>query len=61
MSIVTTPALPPPRTDETDVTSPTSTPAIRTGDGMWISVFEVNTALRTKGRFWNGTDPPNTK
>ena len=44
MLIVTTPAEEPFKR-VTDVTWPTSTPAIRTGDGMCISVWLVNTAL----------------
>ena len=61
MCIVTTPALAPGDSGATDVTSPTSTPAIRTGEGMWISVLLVNTALSTNGLDVPGTEPPNTK
>ena len=38
----------------TEVTSPTSTPAIRTGEGMCSSVCVVNTALSTNGEAVNG-------
>ena len=41
----------------TEVTSPTSTPAIRTGEGMWSSVLLVNTALSTNGEPPNGSRP----
>ena len=45
----------------TDVTSPTSTPAIRTGEGMCSCVCDVNTALSWNGVPENGSEPPNTK
>ena len=45
----------------TDVTSPTSTPAIRTGEGMCSCVSVVNTALSWYGVPANGEEPPNTK
>ena len=47
--------------DFTEVTWPTSTPAIRTGEGMWSSVSVVNTALSTNGEPDHGVGPPNTR
>ena len=61
MSIVTTPARELPPSGLTEVTSPTSTPAIRTGEGMCSSVSVVNTALSTNGEAANGIGPPNTR
>ncbi len=61
MSIVTTAARELEPSGLTDVTSPTSTPAIRTGEGMWSSVSVVNTALSTNGDPDNGVEPPNAR
>ena len=43
------------------MTWPTSTPAIRTGEGMCSSVSVVNTALSTNGEPDHGVGPPNTR
>ena len=62
MSIVMTPGLGAVAgSRRTEVTWPTSTPAIRTGDGMcsWVSL--VNTALSTNGEPANGVGPPNAR
>src|ERR1700740_2227455 len=61
MCIVTTAAWVLPDRRVTDVTWPTSTPAIRTGDGMWSWVSLVNTALSTNGEPANGVGPPNVR
>ena len=45
----------------TDVTSPTSTPAIRTGEGMCSCVSDVTIAFSWYGVPANGEEPPNTK
>ena len=45
----------------TEVTSPTSTPAMRTGEGMWSWVCDVNTAFSWNGVPENGSAPPNTR
>ena len=58
MSIVTRPADVSPGMWLTDTTSPTSTPAIRTGEGMCSCVWVVNTALSTNGDPENGSAPP---
>ena len=60
MSIVTTAALDEPEARCTDTTWPTSTPAIRTGDGMCSCVWDVNIAFSTNGLPANGSEPPNT-
>ena len=60
MFIVMTPAsVPGWRT--TDVTWPTLTPAIRTGEGICSWVELVNTALSTNDDPENGSEPPNTR
>ena len=61
MSIVTTAARVFAPSDFTDTTWPTSTPAIRTGEGMCSSVSDVNTALSTNGEPENGVEPPNAR
>ena len=60
MFIVTTAASDEPEARCTDTTSPTSTPAIRTGDGMCSCVWEVNIAFSTNCLPLNGHEPPNT-
>ncbi len=61
MSIVTTAARALPPSGVTETTWPTSTPAMRTGDGMCSSVSVVNTALSTNGEPANGVEPPNAR
>ena len=58
--IVATAAVEPP-TRWTEVTVPTSTPAIRTGEPRCSSVCTVNVALRMNGELANGSPPPNTR
>ncbi len=60
MSIVMTEAVEDLEKRWTETTCPTSTPAIRTGDGMWRSVSVVNIPLSVNGGLANGEDPPNT-
>ena len=59
--ITTMPALGLPLIRSTPVTSPTCTPAIRTGDGMCRSVFDVKTAFSWNPEPVNGSPPPNTR
>ncbi len=61
MVIVTTAALAEPATCSTEVTLPTLTPAIRTGEARCSWVWAVNIALRTNGEPPNGVEPPNTR
>ena len=61
MSIVMTAAVEEGETRRTDTTCPTSTPAIRTGEGIWSSVSVVNSALSSNGALANGELPPNTR
>ena len=58
---MTTAAVGDPATRLTEVTVPTSTPAIRTGEARCSSVWAVNVARSWKGEPLNGSDPPNTR
>jgi hypothetical protein len=53
--MVTVPAVEDPAMAFTPVTSPTFTPAIRTGEGMCSSVLAVKVALSTNGLAVHGS------
>ncbi len=59
--IVATAAVEAPDTRLTEVTVPTLTPAIRTGEPRWSCVSTVNAARSVNGELRNGSEPPNTR